>query len=60
MQEAEIELFSQSARLYRAVKGKWELDGAGDAKLFHNSVTGLSSFTFFYEHNHQSLRSQHC
>ena len=46
VQEAEIELFSQSARLYRAVKGKWELDGAGDAKLFHNSVTGKSRFTF--------------
>ena len=55
--EAEAELFLQSARLYRAVEGKWELDGAGDAKLFHNSVIGLSSFTFVYEHNHQSLSS---
>ena len=55
--EAEAELFSQSARPYRAVEGKWELDVAGDAKLFHNSVTGLSSFTFVYEHNHQSLSS---
>ena len=55
--EAETELFSQSARLHRAVEGKWELDGDGDAKLFHNSVTGLSRFTFVYEHNHQSLSS---
>ena len=55
--EAEAELFSQSARLHRAVEGKWELDGAGDAKLFHNSGTGLSSFTFVCEHNHQSLSS---
>ena len=39
------------------MEGKWELDDAGDAKLFQNSVTGLSSFTFVYEHNHQSLSS---
>ena len=48
VQEAEIELFSQSARLNRAVEGKWELEGDGDAKLFHNSVTGLSRFIFAF------------
>ena len=57
VQEAEIELFSQSARLHRAVEGKWELEGDGDAKLFHNSVTGLSRFLFAFGHNHNSLCS---
>ena len=56
--QAVAELFSQSARLFRAVEeGKRELDGAGDAKLFHNSVTGLSWFQFPYENNSPSLRS---
>ena len=57
MKEAETELFSQSARLHRAVEGKWGLEVDGDAKLFHNSVTGLSCFIFAFEHNHHSLSS---
>ena len=57
MKEAETELFSQSARLHRAVEGKWELEGDGDAKLFHNSVTGLSRFIFAFEHNLHSART---
>ena len=57
VEEAETELFSHSARLHRAVEGKWELEGDGDAKIFHNSVTGLSRFLFAFRHNHNSLCS---